>query len=71
MLRSGLEDYEYNSYVDLANLVALYTDVLKTTGTMIKQFFKDQEYYVHMILKKLQLLFLDSPEKPTTTVFRE
>jgi hypothetical protein len=36
MLRSGLEDYEYNSYVDLANLVALYTDVLKTTGTMIK-----------------------------------
>jgi hypothetical protein len=34
MLRSGLEDYGYNSHVDLAKLVALYMDVLKTMGAI-------------------------------------
>jgi hypothetical protein len=34
MLRSGLEDYRYNSQVALSKLEELYMDALKTTGAM-------------------------------------
>ncbi len=36
MLRSGLEDYGYNSHVGLAKLVELYMDVLETMGAIIR-----------------------------------
>jgi len=36
MLKSTLEDYGYNSYVDQVKLVALYMDVFKTAGAVLK-----------------------------------
>ncbi len=71
MLRSGLEDYRYNSQVALSKLEALYIDSLKTTGAMPRQSSKNCRYYVHIVLKKLQVPSLGSPQKPTSTILRQ
>jgi len=70
MLRSGLEDHRYNSQVALAKLEALCMDALEATGAMPRWPSKNYKYYVHIVLKTLQMPSLDSPQKPTSTILR-